>query len=300
MAKKLMRGAVRLLLKPILHPRVPVKWQRRLLKPIGPTQPRVRGSSFEAIDMRGVPGRKITAGSPGNQALLYLHGGAYVTGSPGSHRGLMSHLARTGECTVFAPDYRLAPEHPYPAALDDALSAYQYLLEIGYAAENILIGGDSAGGGLALMTALAIRDRGLPQLAGMLLLSPWTDLSQSGGSNRSNKAIDPMLDPAWGAWAGPAFAGSLSLTDPAVSPLFAELTGLPPMLIQVASDEILLDDSRALADKAREAGVDVDIEIFDGLWHVFQLHTRLLKESMQAIDKLGQFIREAGTTRAST
>lgn len=289
--KKLLRGSVRLLLKPILNPRVPVIWQRRLLAPVGPTQPRVRGSSFELLSMEGVPVRRIQSGNAGRRAILYLHGGAYVTGSPASHRGLMSHLARAASATVYAPDYRLAPEHPYPAALEDALNCYRSLLRQDYPADSIFISGDSAGGGLALMTAIAIRDQGLPLPAGLLLLSPWTDLRVCSDTVRDNAAIDPMLSPDWGRWAGRLFAGGLPLDSPQISPLFADLTGLPPMLIQVASDEILLDDSRQLAKKAEADGVTAELQVYEGLWHVFQLHTRLLAESMQAITRIAAFVQ---------
>lgn len=296
MRKQLMRGVVRYCFKPILHPRVPVQWQRRLLVPVGPTQPRVRGSSFEPIEFNGVPARRIQAGKTGRRAVLYLHGGAYVTGSPSSHRGLMSHLARTAEATVFAPDYRLAPEHAHPAALEDALASYRAILDAGHAPADVFIGGDSAGGGLALLTALAIRDQGLPAPAGLILISPWVDLRMCSDSVRDNAAIDPMLYPAWGQWAGKLFAGELPVDSPAVSPLFADLAGLPPMLIQVGSDEILLDDSRLLADKARSAGIEVDLQLYEGLWHVFQLHTRLLKESMQAIERMAAFMKQKAPT----
>ena len=294
MMKKMLRGVVRHILKPILHPRVPVQWQRRLLKPVGPTQPKVRGSSFDLLDMAGVPVRRLTTAATqaeGGMVVLYLHGGAYVTGSPGSHRGLMSHIADQAQGTVFAPDYRLAPEHPHPAALNDTLSCYQALLEQGYAPEKIIIGGDSAGGGLALCAALALRDRGLPMPGGLLLISPWTELAMVTDSVTRNADIDPMLSPDWGKWAGQLYAGELAIDSPEVSPLFADLKGLPPMLVQVGSDEILFDDSRLLVEKAKAAGLEVDFQIQQDLWHVHQLHTTLLKESMQAIEAIGVFIR---------
>ncbi|MGB1580871.1 MAG: alpha/beta hydrolase [Nevskiales bacterium] len=291
MMKALMRGIVRYTLKPILHPRFSVHWQRRLLAPIGPTQPRVRGSSFDPVDMNGVAARRIACQSNNKRAVLYLHGGAYVLGGAASHRGLMSHLAKAANATVFGPEYRMAPEHPHPAALDDALAAYQWLLENGFTAGNIFIAGDSAGGGLALLTALAIRDQSLAQPAGLVLLSPWVDLSQSCESIQRNADIDPMINVAWGAWAARLYARDYELTDPAVSPLFAKLDGLPNMLIQVGSDEVMLDESIALADKAKAAGVGVELQIEDGMWHVFQLHTKLLKESMQAIARMADFIQ---------
>ncbi len=293
MMNKLLRGTVRVLLKPILHPRVPVQWQRRLLVPVGPTQPHVWGSSFEKIELAGVPARRIVAGEAGDTVILYLHGGAFVTGSPQSHRGLTSHMAASARATVFAADYRLAPEHPYPAAVDDALACYQALLEQGHTAHNLFIGGDSAGGNVALCAALAIRDRGLPMPAGLILISPFTDATQSGESTLTKAAIDPMIDPAWGKWAAKLYAGELPLDSPAISPLFADPKGLPRTLVQVGSDETLLDDSTRFADKARAAGVEVDLQVYEGLWHVFQLHTRLLKESMQAISRIADFIHQA-------
>lgn len=294
MMKKLLRSVVRHILKPILHPRVPVQWQRRLLKPVGPTQPKVRGSSFDLLNMSDVAVRRITTNATqteGGMVVLYLHGGAYVTGSPGTHRGLMSHIANQAQATVFAPDYRLAPEHPHPAALNDSLACYQALLDQGYAAENIIIGGDSAGGGLALCTALALRDRDLALPGGLVLISPWTELAMVTDSITRNADIDPMLSPDWGKWAGQLYAGELPIDSPEVSPLFADLSGLPPMLVQVGTDEILFDDSRLLVEKAQAIGLDVDFQIQQDLWHVHQLHTTLLKESMQAIEAIAAFIR---------
>ncbi|MDX1497283.1 MAG: alpha/beta hydrolase [Salinisphaeraceae bacterium] len=291
MMKAIMRRVVRYTLKPILNPRFSVKWQRRLLAPVGPTQPRARGSSYDAVNMNGVPGRRIACQTSTQRAVLFLHGGAYVIGNAASHRGLMSHIAKAAEVTVFAPEYRMAPEHPHPAALDDSLAAYQWLLDNGFSANDIFIAGDSAGGGLALLMALALRERNMPQPAGLILLSPWVDLSQSCDSIQRNASIDPMINPAWGAWAARLYAPGYDLKDPAVSPLFAELKELPNMLIQVGTDEVMLDEAIAFADKAKAAGVNVDIQIEEGMWHDFQLHTTLLKESMDAIGRMADFIK---------
>lgn len=263
------------------------------MAPFGPLQPRVKDSSFEKVNMNGVAARRVATGSRTGYVFLYLHGGAYVIGNPSSHRSLASHIANEAEAEVFLADYRLAPEQPYPAGLDDALTAYQWLLDQGYEAKQIYIGGDSAGGGLALCAALTIREQELPRPGGLILISPWTDLTMSSESVRNNAKIDPLLRPSWGKWNRYLYANGRALDDPAISPLFADLSNLPPMLIQVGSDEILLDDSRQLADKARKAGVEVDYQHFEGMWHVFQMHTTLLDESMAAIKHIGAFIRRA-------
>lgn len=213
--------------------------------------------------------------------LLYFHGGGYTVGSLDTHHSFMAHLALACETSVNALGYRLAPEHPYPAALDDAIAAYKEMIEY-TPGEKIMIAGDSAGGGLALACALRIKDEGLPMPGCLALLAPWTDLTCSGESLGITR--DEFLRGA------ELYAGEHSADTVGISPLFGDLKGLPPILIQVASDEALLDDSTRLAERARDAGVDVDIQLIDGVFHVFQIFARF-PESQDAAAEIGAFYR---------
>jgi acetyl esterase/lipase len=221
--------------------------------------------------------------------ILYLHGGAYVLGSINGHREWIARLARATRTRALAIDYRLAPEHPFPAALEDAVSAYRWLLDQGLKPAQIIIAGDSAGGGLALATLLASRDGGMPLPAGTVCISPWADLALTGASVISNAGLDPILSAeSLKVYAG-YYAGNHELTLPLISPLYADLAGLPLLLIQAASDEILLDDARGVAAHARAAGVGVTLEVWDGMFHVFQM-VPFLPETRQAVDSIARFV----------
>lgn len=213
--------------------------------------------------------------------MLYFHGGGYTVGSLDSHHSLMAHLALACETSVNALGYRLAPEHPFPAALDDAVAAYKEMLEY-TPGEKIMIAGDSAGGGLALACALRLKDEDMPMPGCLALLAPWTDLTCSGDS------LEPVRDVFLQGAAH--YAGEYSTDTVGVSPLFGDLVGLPPMLIQVASAEPLLDDSTRLAERAIEAGVDVDLQKIDDVFHVFQVYTHL-PESRNATADIGAFYK---------
>jgi epsilon-lactone hydrolase len=227
-----------------------------------------------------------------DRVFLYLHGGGYCICSLDTHRGLMARLALAGRLRVLGPEYRLAPEHPFPAALEDALLAYRFLLHEGIPAEHIVIGGDSAGGGLTVATALSLRDAGEPLPAGLVLLSPWTDLTLSGQSMITRKAQDPIFgNESGGPRYGLAYIGNELATHPLISPLFGELHGLPPTLIHVGSDEILLDDSTRLAEKMEAAGVRVHLKIWEGMWHVFQAFAPWSPEAQLSINEIGEFVR---------
>jgi acetyl esterase/lipase len=224
------------------------------------------------------------------KAMLYLHGGGYVTGGIDSHLVLCVPLAQTLRMNLLLPEYRLAPEHPFPAALEDALLAYGWLLEQGHAPENILIAGDSAGGGLSLATVLALRERGHPLPAAVICLSPWADLTHGGPSHRSKARAEVVLKThTLQEWAL-AYTRPENLSNPLVSPVYADFHGFPPLLIQVGSEEILLDDALTLAEKARAAGVEVTLQVWEGLWHVWPALGDLLPESGQAFDAMGRFI----------
>lgn len=226
------------------------------------------------------------------RTVLYLHGGAYVAGSHATHRALASAIARMAAADVVLPEYRLAPEHRFPAPVEDALATLRWLIEVrGIPADHVVAAGDSAGGGLAVATALAARDVGLPRLAGLALLSPWVDLTGSGESITANNGIDPWLDGPLVAVGGSAYAPE-DPTHPYASPLFADLAGLPPMLVHVGTHEVLLDDSRRLVERAREAGVPASLGTFDGMWHVFQAFPGL-PETWASLREIAGFVRRA-------
>lgn len=221
--------------------------------------------------------------------ILYLHGGGYVIGSITTHRGLASRIALSAHARVLLIEYRLAPEQPFPAALEDALFAYHWLLENGAELKHVAIGGDSAGGGLSLATALSLAEKRIPLPAALFLLSPWTDLTFSGDSVISRAARDPLLT------ASPernetTYAGDFPLAYPLISPLFADLHGLPPTLIQVGSEEILFDDSYRLEKQLTSSGVINQLEVWDGMWHVFQGFAPLIPEAQHAISRIGKFL----------
>jgi acetyl esterase/lipase len=250
-----------------------------------------RNVSVRAVSAGGVPSDWLEPDEvePG-RAILYLHGGAYVICSPTTHRGLTGRIACTARSHVLAIDYRLAPEHPFPAALDDALAAYHWLLEQGHAPEHIAIGGDSAGGGLTLATALSLRDNHEPLPAALFLISPWTDLTFSGDSIRARAHRDPILSDNGDGWLINAYAGATPLAHPYISPVFGDPSGLPPTLIQVGSEEILYDDSSRLEAKMNAAGVANHFEVWDGMWHVFQAFAPYVPEAQQAINRIGKFL----------
>jgi len=226
-----------------------------------------------------------------DQVILYLHGGAYFLNYDSPHRDLVARLGRRAQMRALLLDYRLAPEHPYPAALEDALAAYQWLLSQGYTPANITIAGDSCGGGLALATLLKLREAGISLPAGAACISPWTDLAGSGASMESNAKVDFINSVDNLKISAKLYAGIHDLKNPFISPLYADLTGLPPLLIQVGTREVLLDDSTRLAEQARGAGVDVTLEIWKGMFHVFQLGAGFMPEARKAVDNMAVFIR---------
>jgi monoterpene epsilon-lactone hydrolase len=251
-----------------------------------------RNVCLQTVSANGVPSDWLEPDDaiPG-RAILYLHGGAYVIGSPTTHRGLAGRIAQVSLARLLLIDYRLAPENPFPAALNDALSSYHWLLDKGYSPDHIAIGGDSAGGGLTLATALSLRDNHEKMPSALFLLSPWTDLTFSGESIQTRSARDPLLHFDDDISLVNAFANGYPLTHPYISPLFADHHGLPPTFIQVGTEEILYDDSTRLEEKARLAGVDMTLESWPGMWHVFQGFAPYVPESKQAIEKIGEFLR---------
>ena len=230
-------------------------------------------------------------GAAEHKLILYLHGGAYVMGGCATHRQFASHLASAAGVRALLPEYRLAPENPFPAAVDDAVGVYRALLTSSFSAKDVVIAGDSAGGGLTMATLLSLRDAGDPLPAAACLLSPWLDLASTGESMTTRAHKDPWFKPKDMPFIASYYCNEDELTHPLVSPIYADLSGLPPLYIQVGSDEILLSDSMRAEEKVKQAGGQVELEIWPGMWHVFQVFVHQMPESRAAIRKLGAFIR---------
>jgi epsilon-lactone hydrolase len=249
--------------------------------------PPPKGMQVEMVDANGIRAAWFRPqNAPGNRALLYLHGGGYVLGSIETRKMMCALMADSLGMNVLAIDYRLAPENPYPAALEDARKAFLWLLAEGFAAENLLIAGDSAGGGLSLATALSLRDNGEPLPGGVVCLSPWADLTNRAASHHTKAASDPILQTdlldEWARY----YTEEANLQNALVSPVFANFDNFPPLLIQAGSEEILLDDALTLAKKAQVAGVDVTLSIWQGLWHVWPALGDLIPESRAAFEEI--------------
>lgn len=246
----------------------------------------------QPIELGGVPALRIHLDQePRTGTVLHFHGGCYAVGSPATSVNLVANIARRTGVEIVSVDYRLAPEHRFPAAVDDSLAAYRTLLDAGTAPEKIAVAGESAGAGLAMATLIAARRAGLPQPAAALLLSPWIDLTQSGTSTTAKADADPsMTGRALSVRAADYLAGADPRTDLA-SPLFADLSGLPPLLIQAGSHEVLLDDALRLAAKAAGDNVDVSLDVVAGAPHVFQAFAAVLDEAAAALDRAGVFLR---------
>jgi acetyl esterase/lipase len=258
----------------------------------GDMSPPPEGCAVEAVTLGGRPAEKLTPkGAAADKVLLYFHGGAYSLGSPKSHRGLAAHLAAGAGATAYVPDYRLAPEDPYPAAVEDGVAAYKALLDAGVAASRIVIGGDSAGGGLTLATALAARDAGLPAAAGLFLISPWANMTTAGASYAVKEGKDPMISTAGMVDSAATYLAGKP-DDALASPAMADFTGLPPMLIHVGSEEVLMSDSVAVAQQAGLAGVGARLEIWPEMIHVWHAFYMMLGAGRRAIAEAGTWIGE--------
>jgi monoterpene epsilon-lactone hydrolase len=254
--------------------------------------PLLDGTTVEPIDVGAVPSewvRPAAAVAP-DSCILYLHGGGYVIGSCNTHRALASHLAGRTGLPVLVVGYRLGPEHPFPAAVDDALVAYEWLLAEGYEPGRIVVAGDSAGGGLALATLLALRDRGRPLPALGVPISPWTDLTLSGESMTSMADRDPMVTRPGLQRMADWYVGGADPKEPLVSPLFADPAGLPPLLVHVGEVEVLRDDAIRFAERASAAGVDVTLEVWPEMIHVWHVFGPDVPESEAAVARVAEFI----------
>jgi epsilon-lactone hydrolase len=265
--------------------------QRRLLRELLSAQPLPPEVTVTDGELGGVPTAEVTVeGVEPRHLVLYFHGGVYVMGDAALAAGLAAQIAQRTEAKAISVDYRLAPEHPYPAAVDDALAAYEGLLDAGTAPSDVVFAGESAGGGLAVATLVNARDEGLPLPAGAYAMSPYADLTLVGASMDTKGALDPLLSQIALEARIPDYVAD---ADPAlglISPIFADLSGLPPLIIQVGSHEVLLDDAVRLAGRAAAADVEVTLEITPQVPHVFQAYQAMLEEGAWALDRAGEFL----------
>ena len=254
----------------------------------------------EPLDVDGVPGEWVAASNADPERIVYcLHGGGYTIGSIKSHREMVSRISRATAARALLVEYRLAPEHRFPAAVEDALSGYRWLISNGADPARMAIAGDSAGGGLTVATLVALRDAGDPLPAAAVCISPWVDMECLGESMRTKADVDPWVQYEPLVKQAEMYLAGADPRHPLAAPLYADLSGLPPLLIQVGTSETLLDDSTRLAERATAAGVDVTLDVWDEMIHVFQLFATMLPEGQQAIDRIGEFVRErtpAGVT----
>jgi epsilon-lactone hydrolase len=265
--------------------------QRRLLQELTSNQPLPADVTVTPGALGGVPTAEITIdGIEPRHTVLYFHGGVYVLGGASQAADLASQVGRRTAATVISVDYRLAPEHPYPAATDDALAAYQALLDNGTAPSGIAFAGESAGGGLAVATMLSARDRGLPLPAAAYLMSPYADLTLAGATMQAKRDVDVLMSPAALQARVTAYAAGHDPALPLISPVFADLSGLPPLIIQAGTHEVLLDDAIRLARQAAIADVQVTLDITPGVPHVFQSFYPILDEAAAALDRAGQLL----------
>ena len=250
--------------------------------------------TFNRIDAGGVPAAWVEApGIDSGRTILYLHGGGYVIGSIDTHRELAGRLSQAAGARVLIIEYRLAPEHPYPAAVEDATAAYHWLLAGGGAtAARTVVAGDSAGGGLTLATMLALRDAGDPLPAAGVCLSPWVDMEGTGDSMTAKADVDPMVRHEGLVRMAGLYLNGADPRTPLAAPLYADLSGLPPLLIHVGTAETLLDDATRLTERAKRAGVEVTLESWDDMIHVWHLFAPLLPEGQRAVERVGEYVRQ--------
>jgi epsilon-lactone hydrolase len=239
----------------------------------------------------GVPAEWVVPpGITAGRVVLYLHGGSYVSGGIDSHRSLVANIAIASKARVLIIDYRLAPEHPHPAAVEDALTAYKWLISSNVDPHHMTVAGDSAGGGLALALLVSLRDGNVPLPAACVCLSPLTDMAFTGESWTGNTAVDLVLYPHKELEFARMYLGGIVPQTPLASPLYADLKGLPPLLVQVGSDELLLSDSTRLVERAQQAGVNAGLDKWEKMQHVWQFAASFIPEGRRAIDRIGKFI----------
>ncbi len=272
---------------------MPFVEQRRLTADMAAQTPLPDTVYHEEIRLGAVSGLLLAAeGARDDRLILYLHGGGYCLGSSLAHRDFGWRLSAAAQARVLLPDYRLAPEHPFPAAVMDVTAVYRYLLQNGFQPNQIAFGGDSAGGGLVIAAMIALRDDGIALPKTAVLISPWTDLAGTGRSLTEKNDQDPLLSPAQLDRFVKAYLGNTDPRSPLASPLYADLFGLPPLLIQVGTAEILLDDAVRLAERAKTAGVDATLDVWDDMFHVWHGFAAIIPEAQAALDKTGAFMRK--------
>lgn len=288
---KLMSSAMRQTMKRMLGRSGDVIKERESLEKMsGLMASRKLGKS---VIVGGVPGEWQQPGKgEAKRTILYLHGGGYVLGSPDSHRDMVGNIADAAQARALILDYRLGPETPFPGAVEDAVAAYKALLEDGEQPGKIFLAGDSAGGGLTAAALVSIKDEGLPTPAGGVCLSPWADLTLSGSTMNTKALLDAMLSKEILGWMGGLYLDGQDAGHPLASPIFADLSGLPPLLIQVGSSEVLLDDALRLHEAAKAAGVDSTLEVWDEMMHVWHLMAMVIPEGKLAIRVIGEFMKK--------
>lgn len=296
LGSRLARLTIQLCLAPAFARQDPVGAVRSSIAAISRLAPLPGGTSVAKADLPGIAAEWVSG--PGadrkrGSALLYIHGGGFFSGSPGTHRELAARISGASGLPLLVVDYRLAPEHRFPAALDDCVAAYNWLLKQGFAPEKLAIGGDSAGGCLTMMTLLTLREKRVPLPSAALLFSPLTDAINFDGESYTTRAgADPWFNPKDVGRHISIFTGTGKNPPAVLSPVRADLKGLPPMLVQVGTDEILLSDSTRLVERAKKAGVDARVHVYDRMYHVFQMFGMIVPEARDAIAEAGAFLKK--------
>ena len=268
--------------------------QRRAYEQVLSTHPIPPGVTFDQVDMGGVPGIVVVPEQlKGNRVLFYIHGGGYVGGSPTGYLGLAGHFSKLLGAKVYLPDYRLAPEHPFPIPIDDTFQAYRWLLDQGHDSKSIVFSGDSAGGAMVVSVMVKARNAGLPLPAGGAALSPWANLEHTGASINSRDGLDPQASRLGLTILAKAFLNGALPNDPDASPVFADVRGLPPILVQIGENEVMLSDAIRLAAHLGENRVRVSLEVWPGMFHVWHMFAAILPEGMQAVKNAALFLDQA-------
>ena len=294
--KALARLTLRVLYKPFHGPPIPLAFSRRWQGMVAGAARPPAGVERREIDLGGIPALHLRDGAPAapaaeRAAILLCHGGNFVSGGFRTHGAFAAWVARLTGADVYLPAYRVAPEHPHPAATDDLFAAYRGVLDLGHSPTRSAVLGDSAGGALAVAFVRTLPEMNVPSPAALVLLSPFLDLTLSSVSVGANARRDPMLRRSWLELGAGAYASGLTRSDPRISPLYADLRTLPPTLIQVGTDEVLLDDATRFADRGYAAGVDVELQTFDGWWHDFQVFAGSLKGARESLEDVAAFLR---------
>ncbi|WP_268798740.1 alpha/beta hydrolase [Pseudomonas huanghezhanensis] len=268
--------------------------QRKAYEQVLSTHPIPAGITSHDVDMGGVPGKVVVPEAlEGNRILLFIHGGGYVGGSSTGYLGLAGHFAKLLGAKVYLPDYRLAPEHPFPAPIDDTLASYRWLLDQGHDPKSIVFSGDSAGGAMVVSVMVKARNAGLPLPAGGAALSPWANLEHTGASIDNRNGLDPQASRLGLTLLAKAFLNGTLPTDPDASPVFADVRGLPPILVQIGENEVMLSDAMRLATHLGENRVRVSLEVWPGMFHVWHMFAAVLPEGMQAVKNAALFLDQA-------